>query len=76
MLTYFKFKSRYFYRYSLIDKVKEVMLQQVSRCYGQQVQRIYLDQNLRLINNVINENEEKELLNYFNEIFFRKKYEG
>ena len=53
------------------------MLQQVSRrCYGQQVQRIYLDQNLRLINNVIDENEEKELLNYFNEIFFRKKYEG
>lgn len=52
------------------------MLQKVSRHYSQLVQRIYLDQNLRLINNVINENEEIELLKYFNDIFYRKKYEG
>lgn len=52
------------------------MLQKLTRHYGQLVQRIYLDQNLRLINNVINENEEIELLKYFNDIFYRKKYEG
>jgi len=48
---------------------------QVSSRYIQ-AQRIYLDQNLKLINNVINEIEEKELLKYFNEIFIRKKNEG